>query len=80
MPALIWLTVGSDRPAKGEWWALAGALAFVLIPPFKPTGSGMIWFVRENVYVIVTLLFLALIGTMLWARRRAVAAGIGVQR
>lgn len=79
VPALIWLTVGTDRPARGEWWALAGALTFVLIPPFKPAGTGIIWYVRENDYVVVTLLFLALIGTMLWVRRRAVAPGIGVQ-
>ncbi len=79
VPALIWLTVGTDRPARGEWWALGGALPFVLIPPFRPAGIGMIWYVRENDYVIVTLLFLALIGAMLWVRRRAVAPGIDVQ-
>ena len=62
VPALVWLTVGTDRPAKGEWWALAGALAFVVIPPFRPGGTGMIWFLRRNAYVIITLAFLALVG------------------
>jgi len=76
VPALIWLTVGTDRPAKGRWWALAGALAFYVIPPFTPGGTGMIWYLRDNAYVIMTLVFLAVVGHMLWVRRvpRATAA------
>src|SRR5277367_5288418 len=33
VPALLWLAVGRDRPAKGRWWALAVGLAFVVVPP-----------------------------------------------
>ena len=80
VPALIWLAVGTDCPARGEWWALAGALAFAWIPPFKLAGTGMIWYLRDNDYVIVTLLFLALIGTMLLVRNRTRAAEMGDQR
>jgi len=80
VPALVWLTVGTDRPAKGEWWALAGALAFVVIPPFRPGGTGMIWYLRENAYVIITLAFLALVGRMLWVRSHPPVVGNAVRR
>jgi len=71
VPALIWLTVGTDRPAKGRWWALVGALAFYVIPPFTPGGTGVIWYLRDNAYVIMTLVFLVVVGHMLWVRRMA---------
>src|SRR5277367_1232976 len=71
VPALIWLAVGQDRPAKGEWWALVAALAFVVVPPTSAGGSGPLWFVRDDAYVIATLVFIGLIGVMLWLRRDA---------
>ncbi len=69
VPAVVWLAVGRDRPAKGEWWALVAALAFVVVPPASAGGSGPVWFVRDNAYVVATLLFVGLVGVMLWFRR-----------
>jgi alpha-1,2-mannosyltransferase len=77
VPALVWLTVGTDRPTKGEWWALSGALCFALIPPFH-VGSGLPWYVWEDTYVLTALVFLGLVGIMLRIRRgSSVAARTG---
>jgi alpha-1,2-mannosyltransferase len=73
VPALIWLVLGTDRPAKGECWAMAGALPFIVIPPFRGAGSGALWYVRTNVYVITTLAFIGLAGAMLYIRGRRLA-------
>ncbi len=70
VPAVLWLAVGEDRPAKGEWWAVAAALAFVVVPPNSAGGSGPLWFLRDDAYVLATLAFVGLVGTMLWTRRR----------
>ena len=80
VPALVWLTMGIGRPAKGEWWALAGALAFIVIPPIRPGGAGMIWYLRDNAYVIMTLVFLTLVGGMLWGRSRHTLVAARVSR
>jgi alpha-1,2-mannosyltransferase len=69
VPALLWLVVGEDRPAKGGWWALAAALVFVVVPPNSAGGSGLLWFLRDDAYVLATLAFMGLVGTMLWTRR-----------
>lgn len=69
VPAVIWLAVGEDRPAKGAWWALAAALTFVVVPPASAGGSGPLWFVRDDAYVVATLVFVGLVGVMLWFRR-----------
>lgn len=71
VPALIWLVAGKDRPARGEWWAVAAALSFVVVPPTSAGGSGPLWFVRDDAYVVATLVFVGLIGMMLWSRRVA---------
>jgi alpha-1,2-mannosyltransferase len=70
VPALIWLAVGTDRPAKGVWWALVAAVTFVVVPPNSAGGSGPLWFVRDDAYVLATLVFIALVGAMLWRRLR----------
>jgi hypothetical protein len=67
VPALIWLAVGTDRPARGAWWALVAALTFV-VPPTAAAGSGPLWFVRDDAYVVATLVFIGLVGVMLWTR------------
>jgi alpha-1,2-mannosyltransferase len=69
VPALSWLILGTDRPAKGEYWAAAGALPFIVIPRLSG-GSGVLWYVRGNVYVITTLAFIGLAGAMLYVRSR----------
>jgi alpha-1,2-mannosyltransferase len=69
VPAVIWLAVGRDRPAKGEWWALVAALTFVVVPPTSAEGSGPLWFVRDDAYVVASLVFVGLVGVMLWFRR-----------
>jgi alpha-1,2-mannosyltransferase len=74
VPALIWLLLGSDRPAKGSTWALAGVLGFIVIPPTRRGGSGVLWYVRDDAYVIATLAFVGLVGAMLLARRRRAEA------
>ena len=80
VPALVWLTVGTDRPAKGEWWALGGALAFIVIPPIRSGGAGMIWYLRDNAYVIMMLVFLTLVGGMLLVRNRHTQVAARVSR
>jgi alpha-1,2-mannosyltransferase len=72
VPALSWLILGTDRPAKGEYWAAAGALPFIMIPRLSGD-SGLLWYVRGNVYVITTLAFIGLAGAMLYIRSRTPA-------
>jgi alpha-1,2-mannosyltransferase len=71
VPALIWLVSGTDRPAKGKYWAAAGALAFIV--PLEGGGSSLFWYLRGNVYVITTLGFVGLAGAMLYFRSRTPA-------
>ena len=69
VPALIWLLLGSDRPALSGRWALAGALVFILIRPGQPVGSGVLWYLRNDVYVIAMLAFVGLVGAKVFVRR-----------
>ena len=71
VPAAIWLAVGTDRPARGAWWALVAALIFMQVPPSSAGGSGPLWFVRDDAYVVAALAFIGLVGVMLWFRRDA---------
>jgi alpha-1,2-mannosyltransferase len=73
VPGLIWLVLAADRPAKGECWAMAGALPFIVIPPIRGAGSGVLWYVQTNVYVITTLAFIGLAGAMLYIRSHSLA-------
>ena len=75
VPALIWLLLGSDRPALGGRWALAGALVFIVIRPGQPGGSGLLWYLRNDVYVIATLAFVGLVGATVFARRKRKTSG-----
>jgi alpha-1,2-mannosyltransferase len=70
VPAVIWLATGRDRPAKGPYWAFVAALTFVVVPPAAGR-SGPLWFVRDDAYVIASVIFIGLIGAMLWFRRDA---------
>jgi alpha-1,2-mannosyltransferase len=70
VPALIWLLAGTDRPVKGLEWAAVAALVFMISPPFPPSHTNFVWYLRENAYVVATLTFLASIGAMLWVRSR----------
>ena len=65
VPALIWLVLGSDRPARGVRWAAAGALIFVVVQPGQVGGVGLLWYLRDDAYVIATLAFVGLVGAML---------------
>jgi alpha-1,2-mannosyltransferase len=69
VPALIWLVAGTDRPARGAWWAFVAALTFIVVPPSSAGGSGPLWFARDDAYVVATLVFIGLVGVMLWTRR-----------
>jgi alpha-1,2-mannosyltransferase len=73
VPALVWLVAGVDRPAKGVQWALGVAVVFIVIPPTPPADSNVLWYLRENSYVLLTLGFIGLSGMMLWARGRSPA-------
>jgi alpha-1,2-mannosyltransferase len=73
VPGLIWLVLGTDRPTQGERWAMAGAVPFIVIPPIRGAGSGALWYVQTNLYVITTLAFIGLAGAMLYIRSRALA-------
>jgi alpha-1,2-mannosyltransferase len=68
VPFLIWLVAGVDRPTRGEWWALGAALTFVVMLPFTSSGSGLLWYVRANAYVVATMLFIAVTAIMLSLR------------
>ena len=70
VPGLIWLVWGTDRPARGERWAMASALAFIVIPPIRGAGSGVLWYVQTNLYVITTLTFIGFAGAVLYIRSR----------
>jgi alpha-1,2-mannosyltransferase len=70
LPALAWLVVGSDRPARGVYWAAAATLVFMTVLQTPRGDVNVLWYVRENAYVISTVIFLALIGAMLWFRSR----------
>jgi H+/gluconate symporter-like permease len=67
------LVAGIDRPAKGVYWATATATAtaviFMVVPPDPPAHANALWYVRENAYVIATLVLFALIA-LLWLRHR----------
>lgn len=73
VPALIWMAVGTDRPAKGAWWAFLGGLTFFVVLPNSAGGSGLLWFLRDDTYVVATLGFVGLVGVMLWSRRPGAA-------
>jgi alpha-1,2-mannosyltransferase len=70
LPALVWLVVGRDRPAKGVYWAAVAALPFMAVPPTPAGEVNAIWYLRENAYVLSTVVFFGLIGAMLWFRSR----------
>lgn len=69
VPAIIWLLVGSDRPAGGPKWACLAALVFIVFQPGLQGGSGILWFLRNDAYVIATLTFIGLVAAMLVTRR-----------
>lgn len=69
VPALVWLVAGADRPARGILWAVPAAIAFMWMPATPPADSNFIWYLRENAYVVATLVFFVAIGAMLWVRR-----------
>jgi hypothetical protein len=73
VPALIWVVVGVDRPAQRAWCAALVALPFVLVPPQSTGGNGVLWYVRDNAYVVSTLMMIGLVGVMLGIRRHAFA-------
>ena len=71
VPALVWLVVGVDRPARGELWAVGAGIVFISVPPSAVVGSNVLLYLRENAYVLATVVFLALTGSMLRTRSRA---------
>lgn len=71
VPVFIWLVSGVDRPMHGVFWAVAAAVPFIVGLPFTSSGSGAIWYVRSNAYVVATLVFMALTATMLFTRHRS---------
>ncbi len=72
VPALLWVLVGVDRPVHRVWWAAIVALPFVVIPPQSPGGNGVFWYLRDNAYVVATLVLMGSVAVMLWFRRHAV--------
>ncbi len=70
VPLLVWLVVGVDRPRRGAAWAVVGAIVFMGTPPGQGQDLTVLWFVRENPYVLAALAFIALVGAMLWSRSR----------
>jgi alpha-1,2-mannosyltransferase len=80
VPGLLWLVAGVDRPARGEWWAIAAALPFVVLLPSLPGGSGVLWYLRADAYVVMTLGFLVFVAVLLIVREhRAAPASLRVE-
>ena len=73
VPVLIWLVVGIDRPAKGAYWAAAVAIVFMVMPPDTSGHADALWYIRENAYVISTIVLFGLTAAMLWFRSRTPA-------
>lgn len=68
VPLLVWLVFGVDRPRRGVAWAAVAAIVFLVIPPGQSDALNVLWYVRENAYVIAALGLTALAGAMLWSR------------
>lgn len=68
VPLFVWLVTGVDRPRRGVVWAALTAIVFMVIPPGQSDGLNVMWYVRENAYVLATVVFMALVGVMLWTR------------
>jgi alpha-1,2-mannosyltransferase len=77
VPLLVWLVFGVDRPRRRAVWAAIAALVFMVMPPGHSGGLNVLWYLRENAYVLVTVGFMALAGAMLWTRSRTSTAGEG---
>jgi alpha-1,2-mannosyltransferase len=73
VPVLIWLVIGTDRPAGGVLWAMAAACVFAIVPPVHH-GAGVLRFVQDNSYVVTTLAFIVLAGVMVGRRSSSRAA------
>jgi alpha-1,2-mannosyltransferase len=74
VPLLVWLVLAVDHPRRGVVWAALAALVFMVMPPGHSGGLDVLWYLRENAYVLVTVGLMALTGAMLWARSRTFAA------
>lgn len=70
VPALVWLVVGSDRPARGERWAVVGALVFIVVQPGMVATPGIVGYLRDDAYSVGALAFVGLVGVRLWRMRR----------
>ena len=73
VPLVLWLLFGVDRPKRGAVWAAVATLIFLVMPPTGHAAAHLtaVSYVKDNAYVLVTLAFMALVGTMLWRRHRA---------
>jgi alpha-1,2-mannosyltransferase len=70
VPAVVWLVVGIDRPAKGVYWAAVAAVVYMVMPQDPSGPTNVLLYMRQNAYVISTLVFFGLIGAMLRSRSR----------
>jgi len=70
VPVLIWLVVGSDRPARGERWAVVAAVVFIVIQPGVAGEPGVVGYLRDDAYTVATLAFVGLVGLRLFRMGR----------
>jgi alpha-1,2-mannosyltransferase len=81
VPVLAWMLLGTDRPARGNWWALGTAAFFWASPIWwvhdrQHVHGGMWQFVLGDSFFLAAALFLVLVAVMLSTRRlRASRAG-----
>ena len=52
VPLLVWLVSGVDRPRRGVVWAALAAIVFMVMPPGQSGDLNVMWYVRENAYVL----------------------------
>ena len=71
VPLVVWLIFGVDRPRRATMWALIAAIIMMVMPPGQYNDLSVMWYVRENAYVLATVGFMALVAAMLWTRSRA---------
>jgi hypothetical protein len=59
--------VGRRHRSAREWRVLGRRhrLVFMVVPPDPPGHANALWYVRENAYVIATLVLFALIAALL---------------
>ena len=55
VPLVVWLIFGVDRPRRAAVWALIAAMIMMVMPPGHSSDLSVMWYVRENSYLLATV-------------------------